>query len=147
VKSICSGQVQWAGVGLTMGLNAVAGPGCRANDSVDGAVFFSPFPGVDKAPSIDPQFAEAVKGKNWDDIYVALWGVSKAVGGLLEKTGKNLTRAGFVQTTENTKNFQPGLNPTLSFSPDNHFGAKQVHVLKADCDKGQYVTIGTFQTF
>ena len=140
-------KIQWSGVGLTMGLNTVASTGCRANRAIDGATFFSPFPGVDKAESLDPEFAEAVKGKSWDDIYVALWASTKAIAKITEKAGEGLNPATFVQAAESTKNLATGLNPVLSYSPEEHFGASQVHILKADCDKGQYVTMATFASF
>ena len=145
-KNLCS--IQWSGVGLTMGLNTVARTGCEANNSVDGATFFSPFPGVDKAPGLDPEFVEAVKGKpDWDDIYVSLWSVTKAVGKIIEASGKDLTRAGFVAAAEKTANLSTGMAPVLSYTPGDHFGARQVHVLKANCSKRAYDTLATFASY
>lgn len=146
-KGIPGCAIQWSGVGLTMGLNTVASTGCRANNAVQGATFFSPFPGIDKAPSMDPEFAAAVQGKTWDDIYVALWTTSKAIGEMLKATGKDLSRAKFASTVENTKNLTTGMAPVLSFTPTDHFGARQVHVLQADCASGTYKTLQTFATF
>jgi branched-chain amino acid transport system substrate-binding protein len=143
-RPIC--DIQWSGVGLTMGLNTVASTGCR-NGAIDGATFFSPFPGVDKAAELDPEFAQAVQGRNWDDIYVALWGTTKAIGELLRRTGEGLNPGAFVSTTENTRDLRTGLNPVLSFTPEDHFGANTVHVLRADCSRGQYVTMATFASF
>ena len=142
-------NIQWSGVGLTMGLNTVARTGCQANNSVDGATFFSPFPGIDKAPSLDPEFVEATKGQNWDDIYVSLWSATKALGKLIEKAGKDLTQAGFVSTAENTANLATGMAPVLSYTPSDHFGARQVHVLKANCAKNPpiYETLAAFATY
>jgi ABC-type branched-subunit amino acid transport system substrate-binding protein len=140
-------QIQWSGVGLTMGLNAVASPGCRANRSIEGATFFSPFPGVDRAPAIDPEFAQAVQGKSWDDIYVALWASTKATVAMIEKVGPDLTRGAFVQTAQNVKNLSSGMNPPLTFSPEDHFGADVVHILQANCDQQVYVTLDTFKKF
>lgn len=146
-KPLCN--IQWSGVGLTMGLNTVARTGCEGNRPVDGATFFSPFPGIDKALSMDPEFAAAVQGKTWDDIYVALWTTSKAIGEMLKATGKDLSRAKFVAQVENTKNLTTGMAPVLSYSPNDHFGARQVHVLQADCSASpaQYKTIATFATY
>ena len=143
-------NIQWAGVGLTMGLNAVASTGCRSSgDKVNGSVFFSPFPGVDRAPAMDPDFAEAVRGKNWDDIYVALFAVNKAIGELLNRAGPQLTRAGFAQSSAQAKNVATGLNPVLSYSPNDHFGADTVHVLQLECSgsSGQYKTVATFAKY
>lgn len=144
--------VQWAGVGLTMGLNAVASTGCRtSSDKINGSRFFSPFPGLDKAASMDPDFASAIQGKSGvDDIYVALWATNEAVGELLNRAGKDLTRAAFVASTAKATGVAMGLNPPLNYSPDNHFGADTVHVLKLACNGNQggtYVTESTFSKF
>jgi branched-chain amino acid transport system substrate-binding protein len=144
-KNLCA--IQWSGVGLTMGLNTVASTGCRANQSVQGATFFSPFPGIDKAPGLDPEFQQAVAGKQWDDIYVSLWSVTKAVGKIIEAAGKDLTRAGFVSTAEKTTNLSTGMAPVLSYTSGDHFGARQVHVLQANCSKGAYDTLATFANY
>lgn len=146
-KQIPGCALQWSGVGLTMGLNTVASTGCRANNSVDGATFFSPFPGIDKAESLDPEFVAATQGKDWDDIYVSLWSATKALGKLIEKAGKDLTQAGFVSTAENTSNLATGMAPVLSYTPADHFGARQVHVLKANCGKGEFETLAQFATY
>jgi hypothetical protein len=37
-----------------------------------------------------------------------------------------------------------GIFPQLSFTPDDHFGASQVHVLQADCGTGEHRTLATF---
>lgn len=141
-------DIQWSGVGLTMGLNAVASTACKTSGSkITGSTFFSPFPGVDKALSLDPEFAEAVQGKSWDDIYAALWAVSKATGELLRRTGPNLTRASFVATAANAKDVRTGMNPVLNYSPSNHFGADTVHVLKLACNGNQGGTYQTTATF
>ncbi len=144
-------DIQWVGAGLTMGLNTVASTGCRTSgQQIDGSIFFSPFPGVDQAGQLDPEFAEAARAAGWngtDDIYVALWASTKAIAALLEAAGEHLTRPGFVQSTERVQGLRTGMNPTLSYSPDNHFGASEVHVLQVDCSIGQYRTIDTFARF
>ena len=45
------------------------------------------------------------------------------------------------------KNLATGMNPMLSYSAEEHFGASQVHILKADCEAGRYVTMATFASF
>jgi hypothetical protein len=150
--------VQWAGIGVTMGVNEVAKNGCRTSgDKYVNSTFFSPFPGKDKAPAMDPEFRAGTQGTNtWDDIWVALWGTTKGMVQLLEKTGPELTRAKFVTTMENTTNLAPGLSPPLNFTPTDHFGADSTHVLKATCtgartptgwENGEYVTPTTFAKF
>lgn len=151
---------QWAGIGVTMGVNEVAKNGCRAaGRNFVGSTFFSPFPGMDKAPDMDPQFkagtSTPANSAKWDDIWIALWGTTKGMVELLKRTGPDLSRAKFVTTMESTTGLQTGLGPVLTWSPTNHFGAKEVHVLQATCfgqgldatgnkEKGTYVTPTTF---
>lgn len=139
--------LQWSGIGVTMGVNEVAKNACpTSRDKFHGSTFFSPFPGVDKAPDMDPQFKAGTQGKNWDDIWVALWGTTKGMVELLRRTGPDLTRSKFVATMENTTGLATGLGPVLSYSPTDHFGAEEVHVLQANCNKSppQYDTPTTF---
>lgn len=153
-------KVQWAGIGVTMGVNEVAKNGCRtAGDNFQGSTFFSPFPGKDKAPELDPQFKAGTQTRNdWDDIWVALWGTTKGMVELLNRTGPDLTRAKFVTTMESTTGLATGLSPVLSYSPTDHFGADTTHVLKAKCAEprsptgqyhngGQYETLATFAKY
>lgn len=141
--------IQWSGIGVTMGVNEVAKNGCRAAaDKFRGSTFFSPFPGIDKAPDMDPEFKAGTKDRagQWDDIWVALWGTTKGMVMLLDKVGPNLTRSKFVSTMETTRGLATGLGPVLSYSPSDHFGAREVHVLKARCEgaSGVYDTPTTF---
>ncbi len=142
---------QWVGVGISMGLNAVLGSGC---DQVDGGIFFSPFPGLDWARSNAPEFFDAAEHFHPDDpppddIAFALWASSKSTHFLMEEYGEvyghDLTREDFRAVLERTS-VSTGVFPDLSYSPDDHFGANQVHVLQADCAKGEYVTLDTFAT-
>lgn len=141
---------QWSGVGVTMGINEVAGTGCQetTRSAFNGSTFFSPVPGVDIAASLDPEFRAATNNDpaKFDDIYVALWNAVKTVVDLLQRAGPDLTRAGFVKSTENATNIKTGIGPELNFSPTDHFGADQVHVLRADCSGG-YNKYRTFDKF
>lgn len=143
--------IQWAGIGVTMGINEVAKNGCRTSGAkFNGSTFFSPFPGEDKAPEMDPEFQAGTQGKTWDDIWVALWGTTKGIVKSLEAVGPDLTRAKFVSTLENTKNLSTGLSPVLNYSPTDHFGADTTHVLKAVCtgqQGGKYETLATFAKY
>ena len=132
----------WVGVGITMGLNTVANSACKASRNAFNGMFFSPFPGLDQINSIDPDFAKA-GGK--DDIELALWGLNKTIHQAFKKQGTNLTREAFVQAME-SGDIRSGVYPDLAHSPDNHFGAQQVHALKADCGSGQYKTLKAFAT-
>lgn len=148
--------IQWSGVGVTMGVNEVHNNGCNGalKDKFDLSTFFSPFPGVDKAKQLDADFAKALGTRadnEWDDIWVALWNTTRGMIELLRRTGPNLTRAAFVATTETATNVggpPSAMNPPLNYSPADHFGARHVHVLQADCDGfKKYKTIATFAQY
>lgn len=146
VKGQC-GLIQWVGVGVTQGLNAVASTGCQTNQAIDKGIFFSPSPGEDKAASLDPDFKAAVDKYNngsFDDIFVLLWGGVKFAAKMIEAAGKNLTQAGFVQAAEQTK-VAASMFPPVSYSPSDHFGGRQMHVLQLDCagNNNKYKTIAT----
>ena len=55
-----------------------------------------------------------------------------------------LTREDFVKMLQTQTGIQTKSNPQLSYSPTDHFGAKQVHVVKADCAAGEHKTLATF---
>jgi branched-chain amino acid transport system substrate-binding protein len=139
-------DLQWSGIGVTMGVNEVAKNACpTSGEKFNGSTFFSPFPGIDKAGELDPEYKTATAGKSAaDDIWVALWGTTKGMVELLRRTGSDLTRAKFVSTMENTTNMATNLGPVLSWSPTDHFGAEEVHVLQANCSKNAYDTPTTF---
>ena len=129
----------YAGMGITMGLNSVTNPICRANGSYDGR-FFSPFPGLDKIEDMDPDFREA---GGQGDIELALWGLNVTIDAAFTKMGKNLYREAFLQAM--TGGIKTGVYPTLNHSQSNHFGATSTHVLKSNCSSGQNDTDATFK--
>lgn len=132
---------QYVGVGITQGLNTVASTGCRTG-GLDGSRFFSPAPAFADSSKYDPLFRQAGGS---DDIMFLLWGLSKTLHQLFLKAGPNLTREGFIAAS-NTATVKTGVYPDLKFTPTNHFGASQVHVLRADCSTGQYVTEQAFKS-
>ena len=139
---------QFVGVGVSKGLNAVLGSGCP---DVDRGVFFSPFPGLDWARQNQPEFFQAGQqlGVPVDDIALALWGLAKVQHETFKRYEQaygstDLTREDYVKMLAQQKGIASGVNPQLSYSSDNHFGASQVHVLRADCAKGEHVTVATF---
>jgi ABC-type branched-subunit amino acid transport system substrate-binding protein len=148
-------EFQYIGVGVSMGLNAILGTGCNGSKGgyVRNGIFFSPFPGLDWARKNAPEFFAAAekfgKTASADDIAFALWGTNEVQHKLLleyEKTfGTDVTREGFRALVERTS-VKPKYFPALSYSPDDHFGANQVHVLRADCSIKQYVTLDTFKS-
>jgi len=132
-------QVTFVGPGLTNGLNIVATAGCP---TLDGALFYSPFPGLDKIDQMDPTFRPAYRQKNNaepDDLAIAVWGLEKMVGQMLQATGKGLSREAFMSTIAKTKAFNTGVYPNTNFS--SRFGGTAMHLLEADCGSRQYRTV------
>jgi hypothetical protein len=139
---------QYIGVGVSMGLNAVLGAGCP---DVDKGIFFSPFPGLDWARTNLPEFfASGQKfGKPTDDLALALWGLASVQHEMFKRyeqvyKSTDLTREDFVKMLPTQSGMASKVFPQLSYTPTNHFGAKQVHVLQADCAAGEHKTLATF---
>lgn len=139
---------QYVGVGISKGLNAVLSAGCP---HVDKGIFFSPFPGLDWARQNVPEFFEAGQqlGAPTDDIALALWGLASVQHEAFKRYEQafgstDLTREDFVKMLERQQGLASKVNPQLSFSPEDHFGAKQVHVLQADCGTEEHKTLATF---
>jgi ABC-type branched-subunit amino acid transport system substrate-binding protein len=139
---------QYVGVGISKGLNAVLGAGCP---DVDGGIFFSPFPGLDWARQNLPEFFAAGQkfGVPTDDIALALWGLASVEHEAFKRyeqvyKSTDLTREDFVKMLQTQTGIATKVNPQLSYSPTNHFGASQVHVLKADCASKEHKTLATF---
>jgi branched-chain amino acid transport system substrate-binding protein len=131
-------SADFIGPGNTAGLNVVATAGCP---NIDGAQFFSSFPGMDRINQMDPNFAPAYRksrGAEPDDIGIALWGGEKGIAQMLEAAGKNLTREGFMSTIARVKRFDNGVFPPTNFT--SRFGGTAMHLLKADCSSRQYRT-------
>jgi ABC-type branched-subunit amino acid transport system substrate-binding protein len=140
---------QYVGVGVTKGLNDVLRSGC---DQVDGGVFFSPFPALETAEKLDPEFLQAARkfGVAADDIAWAIWGSSKLLHESFKAYervfGNDLTREDFRALVESSGRVKTGVYPDVEYSPQNHFGGTAVHVLKADCGPKQYRDAGTFRS-
>jgi ABC-type branched-subunit amino acid transport system substrate-binding protein len=135
---------QYIGPGITSGLNLVASIGCPA---IGAARFLSPFPELDVIDKLDPDFRPSYQkyaGGDPDDIALALWGLNKGLAQMFLAAGKDMTRQSFVQTLESGKRFATGIYPPVQFSPSNHFGGTQSHLLRADCQARQYKTEAQF---
>jgi hypothetical protein len=138
---------QYVGVGISMGLDTVANVGCESpTGSMNGARFFSPAYSYTEANqqknTNDKQFKRAGGS---DDIQFLLWGLMKTLHQMLDKVGPNLSRASFLQTVQ-ASSFKTGVYPPLKYSSSNHFGANQVHVLRANCNTNRFVTESKFRS-
>ncbi len=139
---------QFVGVGISMGLNALFSAGCP---DIDGGIFFSPFPGLDYARTNISEFIDAGKqlGVPTDDIALALWGQAKAQHEMFKRYettygSTDLTREDFTRMLATQEGIKTDVVPQLSYAPDNHFGASQVHVLQADCSTEEHTTLASF---
>lgn len=132
-------RVTFVGPGLTNGLNVVAQVGCP---NVEGALFYSPFPGLDVMRR-NGAFVKAYQDKNGgaapDDIGAAIYGVEAVAGAILAATGRELSREAFVATIARKKTFDTGVFPRVQF--DTRFGGTAMHLLRADCSRSEYVTV------
>ena len=138
---------QFVGVGITMGLNTVLESGCP---ELNGGTFFSPFPALDAAHQLEPDFFAAASkyGIEPDDLALALWGIAKDEHELLKRYGatygNDLTREDFRAMAAQQSGVHTGVLPDLTYSAADHFGAHQVNVLKADCSSKTYKSVATF---
>jgi branched-chain amino acid transport system substrate-binding protein len=132
---------QWVGVGITMGLDTVANVACRNQNSIQNARFLHPVPAFADSARFDPDFRRA-GGR--DDIEWGLWGGSKGAAALLRAPGRDLSRERFIHFAERMGSVKTGVLPPLSFSPIDHFGGSQMHLLRADCSNGRFVTEQAF---
>jgi branched-chain amino acid transport system substrate-binding protein len=141
VRSPGGANPQWAGVGITMGLNTVSGAACEGGNPYKGH-FLSPFPGLNVIDSLDRDFRAA---GGTDDVMLALWGLNKTIHEVLKKMGDNITRSNFIRTLQSQR-IETNVYPALQHTSDNHFGASTAHLLIANCRSGEYETPqgGTF---
>jgi ABC-type branched-subunit amino acid transport system substrate-binding protein len=140
---------QWIGVGISMTFDTVASVACRGGSSIDGAKFFSPFPAWIDVNRFDPDFRKAVDKfhsdeRGGDDFMVLSWQGSKTIWDMFQGVGKDLSREAFMFEVERMRNLKNGLGPVLNYSPDDHFGAKEVHVSEARCSDNRWHTIKSF---
>lgn len=142
VKEPAVRNIQWVGIGLTKGLNTVANVACQSTANAYKAMFFSPWPGLNLADQLDPNFSKAVAAQQAprDDFVWAGWGAGRLVHEAFKKAiaSNQLTREGFIAALETP--LKTGIYPDLNNTPQNHFSINQVHVLTADCGLKQFTS-------
>ncbi|MFN2595037.1 MAG: ABC transporter substrate-binding protein [Actinomycetota bacterium] len=116
--------------------------GCE-NNAINNARALHMVPAYVDADKYDPDFHKAGGS---DDIQWIIWGLSKVIGKMLSLPGRNLTRERFAWYLEHDRALSTGVVPQLSFSPENHFGGQAMHLLRADCQAGHWVTQKAFAT-
>ncbi|MGH2756155.1 MAG: ABC transporter substrate-binding protein [Actinomycetota bacterium] len=140
---------QWVGVGISMTFDTVAGVGCGGGNSIDGAKFFAPFPAWIDSKRYDPDFSKAVDKfhpdeRGGDDFMWLSWSGSKVIWDMFKGIGKDVSREAFVYEVERMRGLKQGIGPVLNYSPDDHFGASEVHVSEARCSDRKWHTIKSF---
>ncbi|MFA5788230.1 MAG: ABC transporter substrate-binding protein [Actinomycetota bacterium] len=140
----------WVAPGVTIGVNAAADLACKADPLVK-ANAFTPYMNLDVIDKFDANFNPAYKkyaGSDPDDIGIALWGLGKVLHQAFLRVGsaQNLTRENFIATLERATDLKSNVFPTLNYTPSNHFGAREVHLLDINCSNGQWKTLETFKS-
>jgi ABC-type branched-subunit amino acid transport system substrate-binding protein len=128
---------RYVGVGVTMGLDALADTFCAEGGRTNHLRFLSPAPAFADSQRFDPGFERAAEsaGVLPDDIGWLLWGTNQAVHLLLEQTGSDLSRHAFIRTAANASVNVNGFG-RLQFSPSNHFGGRAFSLLTNVCSGG-----------
>jgi hypothetical protein len=134
---------QFVGVGITMGVDAVADQYCKRQGLTGHLLFFSPASALKNAKGYDPRYLAAANkaGVAPDDLGWLVWQTSKALRALLAHAGMYLTRSRFIKATATADYRAPGFTD-LHYYSTNHFGANQVNLLGNTCkgSSGRYVT-------
>ncbi len=137
----------FVGVGITLGLNSVAQTVCP---TTDGAIFLSPFPALELADELDPDFhrAAARYGASGTDLDWALWGAARQLHAMLDlygaEIGTDLTREGFRALLDGDREIASGVLPAVRYTRNNRFGGSEIHALELDCGVREYRNRATF---
>jgi branched-chain amino acid transport system substrate-binding protein len=140
--------------GVTLGLNLVAQVTCPDSAKLQ---VLSPFPELDVIDSLDPDYQAAYRKyvtastpqQQPDDIGLALWGLNKMLHQLFmaaSPDAKGLSRQSLLAALTSGREFKTNVYPPVTFSPTNHFGAKQAHLLNTDCVNARFKTVAQFAT-
>ncbi len=140
---------QWTGIGITMSpLDTVVEVGCRENNAIAGAKFFSPLPAFVDRNEFDRTYSRAMRrihSGRGDAITWLGWATARHLAKLLDRAGRDLSRNRFVNRTERAKRVRTGIMPALNFRPRDHFGGRATHVLRARCSDGRWHTSARFK--
>jgi ABC-type branched-subunit amino acid transport system substrate-binding protein len=138
----------WTGIDPALQNESVANSGCGFNEAARRSKFFSPYPALADRDRFDKKFDRAMNrfhsGSDAQSIHWWNWAQQKAIARLLRLPGRNLTRKRFVYFTERARKIKTGVGPRLDFRPKDHFGARQVHLNRLDCDDREWHTKKAF---
>lgn len=126
-------------------LNATLQSGCGTPGAgIDGGVWLSPIPGLDAAPTAFFE-AAAIFDTPSDDVALQLWATAEQQHELLAgyggTFGTDLTREDFRAFVEGGASDTDGTFPATSWREHGHFGSTATHVVQANCELGEHVTL------
>ena len=139
---------QWTGTSVTSANDMVVEISCSGGDSIDGAKFLAPYPAFGDSDRFDDRFRKAV-AKFYpdtapDDFMWQLWALERVIAKMLDRAGRELTRDRFINRVERADRISTGVSPTLHYEPDDHFGARDAHLLRASCTDNRWHTARSF---
>lgn len=138
----------WTSVASGIASDTVTNVGCGSGDSIDGARSLSNYPAVAESDRFDAGFRNASRkfypSKTPDDYMWQLWALDRVLVKMFRRAGDELGRQRFIRRVERTDRLFTGIGPTLRFEPNDHFGARDTHVLKADCTDRKWHTVRSF---
>jgi hypothetical protein len=128
---------RYVGVGITLGLDAVAASFCRQGGRSNHMRFLSPAPAFADSDRFDRAFRRAAsrEGVTANDVGWLLWGLDATLDRLLHRAGTHLTRRGFVRAVEGAEVNVDGWT-RLRFSASDHFGGRSFSLLTNVCSGG-----------
>lgn len=129
------------GPGLTTTFDEFLNVTCPNGRAGHGALFFSPFPAFQDHARWDPEFAEA-GGTN--DVDWMFWSYFKAIDALFSLPGENLTRERLIWYVARARHIETGLMPPISFTPEDRFSDRSMHLLRANCSTRQWENYRNF---
>ena len=138
----------WTGTSVTPANDAISEVSCNGGDTLDGAKFLSPYPAIVDSDRFDERFRKAVAKFYPDttpnDFMWQLWALQRVIAKMLDRVGRELTRERFINRVERTDRIYTGVGPTLHYESDDHFGARDTHLLRASCTDGRWHTARSF---
>lgn len=138
----------WTAIDQAFATDQIVSIGCGFGGNIDGARLLAGYPAFGDRDEFDEHFERAFRrfypNADADSVEWWAWGQQKAIARLLRLPGRNLTRSRFVYFAERAKNVRTGVGPRLDFRPNDHFGADQAHLLRADCATKRWRTVAPF---
>ncbi|HEU4480841.1 MAG TPA: ABC transporter substrate-binding protein, partial [Actinomycetota bacterium] len=128
-------------------LDTVAKAACtQGPDTFDGARAFSATPAFHDRDDFDRRYDRAVRATDTpqSDSTVWLgWAVGRRIAKMLDIAGRDLTRKRFARRLGDAT-LKPKIMPKVRFGTRDNFGARHVHLLRADCSRDRWVTARSF---